>query len=205
MRLGCVLAAFAAAGLVACGGADDGKPALSPQAALGQLAFNDPILSASGRQSCASCHSPDAGHAAPNDLAVQLGGPDLDVPGLRASPPIRYLAKNTAFHFDEEGAPAGGFFWDGRADSLAIQAGIPLLGAREMANMNKAAVVEKIRRASWAKDFQALHGTAVFDDVDSTFDKLTQAIARFELEEPAFHAFTSKYDAVLRGQATLTA
>jgi cytochrome c peroxidase len=199
-------AACAAAGLVACGGSGrTGQPALSAEASIGQSAFNDPTLSASGRQSCASCHAPDAAHAAPNDLAVQLGGRDLDVPGLRASPSIRYLATNTAFHFDEEGTPTGGFFWDGRADSLALQAGIPLLGAREMANESKAAVVEKMKRASWAQDFQALYGAAVFDDVDDAFAKLTQAIARFEVEDASFNAFTSKYDAVQRGQATFTA
>jgi cytochrome c peroxidase len=196
--------ALAAAGLAACGGSD-GERALSPEAAVGQLAFNDPSLSASGRQSCASCHSPQTANAAPNDLAVQLGGPDLDVPGLRASPSIRYLATNTAFHFDDEGTPTGGFFWDGRADSLAIQAGIPLLGAREMANESKAAVVEKMKRTAWARDFAVLHGASVFDNVDDAFDKLTQAIARFELEDPSFSAFTSKYDAVLRGEAQLTA
>jgi cytochrome c peroxidase len=204
MRVRLLVAAVAAAGLVACGG-NDGKQALSPEAAVGQLAFNDPSLSASGRQSCASCHASQTGNAAPNDLAVQLGGPDLDVQGLRASPSIRYLATNTAFHFDDEGAPTGGFFWDGRADSLAMQAGIPLLGAREMANGSKAAVVEKMKRAAWARDFEALHGASVWGDVDDAFDKLTQAIARFELEDASFNAFTSKYDAVQRGQAKLTA
>jgi cytochrome c peroxidase len=38
-----------------------------------------------------------------------LGGASGDVQGLRASQSLRYLAKNTAFHFDEEGTPAGGF------------------------------------------------------------------------------------------------
>jgi cytochrome c peroxidase len=105
--LGCALL------LSGCGGADG--PRLSAESALGQLAFNDPTLSASGRQSCASCHAAEAGHAAANSLAVQLGGADMLTEGLRASQSIRYLAANTAFHFDAEDIPTGGFFWDGRA------------------------------------------------------------------------------------------
>jgi cytochrome c peroxidase len=62
-----------------------------------------------------------------------------------------------------------------------------------------------MKRASWAQDFQALYGAAVFDDADDAFAKLTQAIARFEVEDASFNAFTSKYDAVQRGQATFTA
>jgi cytochrome c peroxidase len=203
MRAVLLAAALAAAALAACGGGKD-TPALSPEAAVGQLAFNDPGLSASGRLSCASCHSPDAADAAPNDFAVQLGGAGMQTPGLRASQSLRYLAKNTAFHFDDEGTPTGGFFWDGRADSLALQAAGPLLGEREMANADKAAVVAKVRRAAWAKDFEAVYGEGVFGDVDTAFAKLTQALQRFQLEDGAFNAYTSKYDAVLRGDATLS-
>jgi cytochrome c peroxidase len=198
-----LMAALAGAALlVACNGGDE--PGLSAEAALGQRAFNDPILSASGRQSCASCHAADVAHAAPNDLSVQLGGVNGDVQGLRASQSLRYLAKNTAFHFDEEGTPTGGFFWDGRADSLAIQAASPLLGAREMANATKAAVVDKMRGAAWADDFRALYGANALDDVDLAFDKLGQALQRFQLEDTVFNAYTSKYDAVLRGKAVLS-
>lgn len=189
--------------LAACSG--DGEAQLSAEARVGQQAFSDPILSASGRQSCASCHGADAGHASTNSLAVQLGGPQGDVQGLRASQSLRYLASNTAFHFDAEGTPTGGFFWDGRADSLAIQAGIPLLGPREMANADKAAVVARIASAGWLADFQAVYGADVLNDVDGAFDKLTRALQRFQLEDTAFNAYTSKYDEVLRGKAALTA
>jgi cytochrome c peroxidase len=205
MRARAFFAACAAAGLVACGGGGGGSQALSPEAALGRLAFNDPSLSASGRLSCAGCHSAVAGDAAPNDLAVQLGGADMQTPGLRASQPLRYLATNTAFHFDDEGTPTGGFFWDGRADSLALQAEGPLLGAREMANKDKASVVAKMKGAAWANEFRSVYGDDVFADVDAAFAKLTQALQRFQLEDSAFHAYTSKYDAVLRGEATLSA
>ncbi|NBW44547.1 MAG: cytochrome-c peroxidase, partial [Betaproteobacteria bacterium] len=115
----CTIGAF----LSACS-----KPPEAPVTAVlvGQKAFNDPALSASGQQSCASCHAAATGHAAPNDSAAQMGGIDLKVQGLRASQSVRYLATNTEFHFDDEGTPTGGFFWDGRADSLNAQTAGPL-------------------------------------------------------------------------------
>ena len=188
--------------LSGCGsGADE---ALSPIARIGEKAFVEPLLSASGRQSCASCHSPETGHAAANALAVQLGGANLDQPGLRNSQSLRYLVKNTAFHFDAEGTPTGGFFWDGRADSLALQAAGPLLSAREMANPDKASVVAKIARTSWANEFKAVFGKNILQDVDRAFDKLTLALAQYQVEDAAFNAYTSKYDAYLRSETALT-
>jgi len=175
------------------------------EAAVGKLAFHDPGLSASGKQSCASCHADTAGHAAPNALAVQPGGADLLEQGLRASQPLRYIATNTAFQFDADGKASGGFFWDGRAESLARQAEGPLLGAREMANANKASVVGKIAKAAWADDFKALYGKDILSDTDRAFDKLTQALQAFQRDDTVFNGFSSKYDSVLAGQVELTA
>ena len=179
--------------------------ALSPDAAIGARAFTDPSLSASGKQSCASCHAPETAHAAPNALPVQPGGADMTLQGLRNSQPLRYLATNKAFQVDASGKPSGGFFWDGRANSLAAQADQPLLGANEMANKDKASVVVKVAQAQWAAEFTALYGEGVLQDVDLAFAKLTHALERFQLEDVQFNAYTSKYDAVLRRQARLTA
>lgn len=180
------------------------KPSLSPEAALGQLAFNDRLLSAGSHVSCASCHSPEAAHSAPNTFSVQWAGPQADTQGLRASQTLRYLAANTAFHFDKDGKPVGGFFWDGRAASLAEQAAGPLLGAREMANRSKAELAARIAGTAWAPQFRKLYGDDILKDPERAFDKLTQALARFQQEDAAFNSFTSKYDAVLRGEAQLT-
>jgi cytochrome c peroxidase len=178
---------------------------LSPEAALGEKAFNDLTLSASGRQSCATCHAAAVGHTAPNTLAAQLGGVSLNVQGVRASQSLRYLATNKAFHFDAEGTPTGGFFWDGRADTLAIQASGPLLRDIEMANTDKASVVRKIAKATWVEDFKSVYGVNVLNHVDTAFEKLTLALQRYQLEDNIFQSFTSKYDAVLRKKATLSA
>ncbi|HWT38440.1 MAG TPA: cytochrome c peroxidase, partial [Paraburkholderia sp.] len=56
---------------------------LSAVALLGKQIFNDPSLSASGKQSCASCHSPEHAYGPPNNLSVQLGGPHMTDAGYR--------------------------------------------------------------------------------------------------------------------------
>jgi len=178
--------------------------ALSPLAALGDQIFHDPSLSASGQMACATCH--DAGHAftPANGLAVQLGGANLDQPGTRQSPAIRYLASVPGFSFDREGTPTGGLFWDGRARSLADQAGQPFLNPVEMANADQADVVRKLSLASSAEDFRSLFGAAVFDDVEGAYLRMTLAIQQYQREDADFQPFSSKYDAFLRGQASLS-
>jgi cytochrome c peroxidase len=66
------------------------KP-LSLMAQIGRGLFFEPSLSASGRQSCASCHDPAHGFGPANALPVQLGGPNGDQQGLRAVPRLTYL------------------------------------------------------------------------------------------------------------------
>lgn len=70
---------------------------LSAVALLGKQIFNDPSLSASGKQSCASCHSPEHAYGPPNDLAVQLGGPHLTDAGYRPPPSLAYLYRQAPF------------------------------------------------------------------------------------------------------------
>ena len=174
-------------------------------AAVGELIFHDASLSASGKQSCASCHSPEHAHAQPNALAVQFGGPGMDQTGTRAVPSIRYLTETPPLGFDEEGTPYGGFNHDGSVDTLAAQAERPLLAANEMANLTRAAVVEKLRQASYAAKFRQVFGEKSLDDVDTAFAKLGVALERYQIESPEFHPFSSKYDAYLAGKGTLTA
>lgn len=178
---------------------------LSARAALGEKIFADVSLSASGRQACASCHRPDAGHAPNNALAVQLGGPRLDQPGGRVAPGVNYLSTNTAFHFDAEGTPTGGFFWDGRASSLQAQASGPLLAANEMANTSAADVIGKLSRAAYAEEFKRVFGADIFTRPDDAMGRLTLALQMYQLEDADFHAFSSKYDEFLRGRVALSA
>ncbi|WP_179405021.1 cytochrome-c peroxidase [Burkholderia guangdongensis] len=192
-------------------------PSNADLAALGKLMFFDPSLSASGRMSCATCHSPAHAYGPPNGLAAQLGGPDLKHQGTRAVPSLRYVLNRTpvwthvkAATFaervtDTDNAPIGGFTWDGRFDRLRDQATFPLLNPDEMANRNAADVVAKLKRAPYAARFTALFGEHALDDPTRALAQAGTAIERFELDDPTFHPYTSKFDAYLDGKATLTA
>ncbi|MEO8154025.1 MAG: cytochrome c peroxidase [Rhizobacter sp.] len=197
--------------LAACGGGSDSSVSqpqdapLSAAAALGEKIFKDTSLSASRQQACSSCHDPANAHSPTNALAAQLGGPAMDQQGLRQAPSIRYLSFNTAFFFDGEGTPTGGFFWDGRAASLAQQASEPFLNPREMANAGKGDVVAQLSLASYAAEFKQLYGSNVLDDVDGAFQRMTLALQQYQKEDAEFRGFTSKYDNFLLGKAQLTA
>ncbi len=197
--------------LSACGGGGTAgesiapaATALSAEAALGEKIFADPSLSASGRQSCASCHDPERGHSPANPLAAQLGGPNGDLQGTRKAPGIRYLATNLPFSFAADGTPTGGFFWDGRAPTFAAQATEPFLNPFEMANADKASVVAKLAAAPYAAEFREVFGAGVFADVEGAYLRLSLALQQYEREDVEFNAYSSKYDAFLRGRAALS-
>ena len=209
---------LAAAGLAGCGqggprvavaapvppAADVATPGLSPIAALGEQLFRDESLSASGRLACQTCHQPAFAHAAPPGHVVSMGGPNMDIAGLRNSPSIRYASFTPPFGFDEEGTAFGGFFRDGRAASLVEQAKAPFTDPREMANAGPAEVIERLRKSPNAERFRAVFGTDALDEPAAAFDRLAAAIAQFETENPEFHRFDSKYDAFLAGKAELS-
>ena len=60
--------------LQGCSEVSNNEPTLSSIASIGAQAFFDPSLSASGLQSCASCHALETGNSAPNSDPVQFGG-----------------------------------------------------------------------------------------------------------------------------------
>jgi len=182
---------------------------------LGRQMFHDTSLSASGAMSCASCHDPAHGYAAPNALPVQLGGADMKQPGLRNVPSLTYIQSSPAFaeHFfdnEDEGdesvdnGPTGGLTWDGRADRGSAQAVIPLLSDFEMGNRDKAAVVAELARAGYADGFRKLYGADIFNDPKRAFDVATQALESYEEDDASFYPYSSKYDAYLKGVVQLS-
>jgi cytochrome c peroxidase len=176
---------------------------LSAQAQLGHHLFHDTSLSASGQQSCASCHLKELGHASARGL--EIGGPQMQFTGDRNTPSLRYLWRNTGLHFDEEGKASGGFFWDGRSDSLNAQAAEPFLNPAEMANPDKASVVAKLSHAAYAAQFERLFGKDIWQHTDKAFDAMTQALASYQTEDADFHPFDSVFDRVSQGKASFNA
>jgi cytochrome c peroxidase len=174
---------------------------LSAAAQVGQRMFFDKTLSASGKLSCATCHDPGHAYAPPNGLSVQPGGKTLSQSGTRAVPSLRYkqaIPPYADLLDNPDGVstpgPGGGFTQDGRAPTLAEQAKIPLLAANEMANADGAEVVAKIRRAPYARLFTQAFGDDVFASPATAFQRATEALQAFELEDYSFHPFSSKYD-----------
>jgi cytochrome c peroxidase len=198
--------------LVGCGGsssetqlAGSADAPLSEMAQIGELIFNDTSLSASGRLACASCHDPAHAFAAPDGASVPLGGPAMDQANARNAPSIKYLAFNPKFAFDSAAAPSGGFDRDGRAASVAEQARGPLLSPIEMANVSAASVADKLSRASYGARFRAYFGADIFADPEQAMARALLALQQYELaDREEFAPFSSKYDAVLAGSASLS-
>jgi cytochrome c peroxidase len=113
-------------------------------------------------------------------------------------------AQKTALDTAASGAnlvPQGGLFWDGRADTLQEQALFPLLSPFEMDAGNVEAVAAKLRQAPYAARFAQLFGGAIFAAPPLAVAEALFAVGRYEVEEPSFHAYTSKFDFWLEGRA----
>ena len=177
---------------------------LTPIEELGEFLFFDQNLSEPAGQSCASCHEPAFGFVDPDsDLPVSEGV----IPGLfggRNSPAAAYAMYAPIRYFDEtEGLWIGGQFWDSRAtgevlgDPLADQALGPFLNPVEMANPDKAHVIDDVAASPYAALFESVWGPGAFDDVDAAYDRVALSIAAFE-RTALFGQFSSKYDYYLQ-------
>jgi cytochrome c peroxidase len=100
--------------------------------------------------------------------------------------------------------PQGGLFWDGRVNTLQQQVNGPLFDAFEMDAGTPDTVAGKLARSAYAADFSRLFGAHIFEHPRLTVSEAMFAIARYQIEDPSFHPFTSKYDAWLVGKARFT-
>jgi cytochrome c peroxidase len=188
-----------------------GSQAVTNKEALGELFFHDSSLSRDGAQSCANCH--DSKHAF-IDPGVNITSVDTYTPGAVSvgqdgeslgdinTPSAAYAAFIPEFYFDDtEKLYMAGLFLDGRARHLEEQAKHPFLNPVEM-QTSKAAVVAKVQ-TKYKSSMQALFGEGIFDDTESAFTAITEAIATFERSE-IFASFDSKFDRVLKAEAEFT-
>jgi cytochrome c peroxidase len=128
------------------------------EVALGQMLFNDKILSGRQTISCASCHKPE--FAFSDTLAFSKG--DLGKPGKRNAPSLTNLAERDFF------------FFDGRASSLEEQVLVPIADPLEM-NLPIAKAIERLNAsAKYAPLFQKVYG------LPANAELLSKAIAAFE-------------------------
>lgn len=188
-------------------------PTSTAMTTLGRALFFDTSLSASGKVACATCHDAKRAFGPPNGLAVQRAGGDGRRPGARAVPSLMYIQNIPPFtehRVEDEGddsidqGPAGGRTWDGRAQSAHDQARLPLFSPFEMANASVAAVVGKVRRASYAALLRDTFGDRVLDDEAAAFKAVLMALEAFQQSPAEFFPYTSKYDAWLRQQTSMS-
>lgn len=208
------LVLVASLSLSACGGSSETPAAptvqaMSDAAVAGEALFNDQSLSASGRQSCGTCHVKSRAFTADpvvdKGLPVPLGGVNMDEPGFRNAPSLMYAAFTPAFSI-AGGTASGGFFRDGRASSLATQAIGPFVTPFEMANRDAAEVVSRLQSSPdslrlYMKAFPA----DSFNDPNQTLLNMGAAIGAYETEDvEEFEPFSSKFDAYIDGKVKLT-
>lgn len=117
-------------------------PSMGLAAHLGERLFFDPILSASGEISCATCHAPDTVFAQHTRRSLGHDGRE----GTRNAPTILGAARTPPY------------FWDGRAASLEEQALGPILNPAEMAASREGVEQRLNDDPGWAEDFERIFG-----------------------------------------------
>lgn len=158
----------------------DARDGFSPQQIdLGRYLFFDPVLSADGSISCASCHDPNKGFSDGRAQALGIHDSLLN----RSSPSlwnVAYLKK---------------FFWDARASSLEEQMQGPLFAANEMANtpsnlLNTLNGIPAYRRLF----FEAFPDRSVNDSIQ--LQEIYTSIVAFET---SLISLNSRYDRYAHG------
>ncbi|MCP9237523.1 cytochrome-c peroxidase [Lewinella sp. JB7] len=158
-----------------------GNPSTEAGIALGRKLFFDPVLSADGSVSCASCHQPARAFSDGRPVSVGTAGRA----GTRNTPGLTNVGY---FH--------QALFWDGRAENLEAQALHPVGTAHEMGG-SWPEVIEKLRaRPDYVAAFRAAFGKVM---PDSTL--VGRALAQFQR---TLVSTDSKYDRVRRGEEEYT-
>lgn len=142
--------------------------------ALGRRLFFDPILSADGTISCASCHDLDHGGADHRRHAVGINGAE----GAIRVPTVF----NSSLNFVQ--------FWDGRAVSLEAQVAGPVTNPLEMGATWPDVLAKLARQPDYDQAFRELYGHA------PTAQAVSEVIATFER---TLVTVNSRFDAYLAG------
>src|SRR6266852_1880447 len=134
------------------------NPLTEAKVRLGRRLFFDPILSADGAVSCASCHDPAHGLAGQARLAVGIKGKQMH----RNAPSLWNRAYGTSF------------FWDGRESSLEDQALRPIESSSEMGGTIEGAIERLRAQKEYTFLFEAAFGEG------ATANSLSKSLASFE-------------------------
>ena len=155
------------------------RDGFSPQQIdLGRYLFFDPLLSADGSLSCASCHSPDMGFS--DARATSVGIHDTQL--TRSSPTIW----NVAF--------LNVFFWDARASSLEQQMEGPIYAADEMGNSEE----DLLKSLNGVDLYRKLFADAFNGSADDSIT-LAQIYTALTAFESSLISLNSRYDHYAHG------
>lgn len=156
------------------------NPLTEPGVELGRRLFEEPRLSRSGQQSCASCHQSSAALV---DAGQQVSRGSDGQLGTRNSMTLLNLAWQTSF------------FWDGRASTLREQVLQPIENPLEM-HETLTNVVAKLQAAGFGPAFARAFGSP-----EITSDRMARALEQFLLTQVSHD---SRFDRSLRSAAVLT-
>jgi cytochrome c peroxidase len=179
-----------------------------PRIPLGRDIFFDGNLSDPPGTSCATCHEPARGFAGNNGSTLGVArGSRPNHFARRNTPSVLYMRFVPRFHFhweEDVDLPdgVGGFFWDGRSDSLAALVAQPLLNPDEMNARNARQIRDKLASSAYAPAFRNAFPGAL-DDADAALAGLGAAVEAF-LKSDAMSPFTSKYDDYVHGRTALS-
>lgn len=152
-------------------------------AAFGQRLFFDTGLSRNGKFSCASCHVPGRQFTDGLQTSRALGKVERNAPSLMTA----------AWHRWQ--------FWDGRADSLWMQATVPILNPQEL-GQSPAGLRDLIRRR-YPNEFRTLFGESELEDDGRLLSNIGKAIEAYvRTLRPAPARFDEFADALAAGQPT---
>lgn len=173
---------------------------------IGKRIFLDPSLSEPRGQACVSCHQPGAAFADPRRVSP---GAVAGREGRRNAPSLMYAALIPGRAFEDLLTPEGqeifvwegGLFHDGRARDLFEQVQQPFVDPVEMNLPSEAALVDRLRAASYAAAFREWVGDAIWGDPEQLAYHAYHALVEF-LRAPFFRPFDARIDAYLAGEAT---
>jgi cytochrome c peroxidase len=136
---------------------------------LGELLFNEKLISKDSTVSCASCHNPAFAFSDTLDFSVGING--------------HLTKRNTPSVLNMKNRPY--FFWDGRAETLAQQALMPIQNPDEMGLPIDEAIV-RLNASAFYKNY--------FYQVFKTSPNAQNLSLAFEAYENTLETIDSKFD-----------
>lgn len=157
------------------------RDGFSPQQIdLGRYLFFDPLLSADGTVSCASCHQPDRGFSdgRPHSIGIKQQAVTRSAPSLWN---VAFLQR---------------FFWDGRGHSLEEQMQGPLYAGHEMGNSREALLKSLNANTHYRRLFREAFAEPDSAGGEIRLDQVYGALAAFE---SSLISLNSRYDQYAHG------